>query len=389
MNKIQRKRIAILDDLYPHPISRGTWRGVEFEEYLRHFPHLQIYTTLASRALVDNMTETEIMDDFKHNACFSWNTRTHLINDWNSHKIRCPDLFYCIFINNAYLSLPTFQRLNKPFLFTLYPGGGFRRYNEESDKKLKTVFDSPLFSGVLVTSSVIRDYLVENNFCSETAIKTIWGGVHDEGSLLPPSNKTHFGFEKQTLDIVFSANRYMPHGEDKGYDIFIDAARILAQQRDDVRFHVVGNYDESIVDITGLENRITFYGMQPLPFFDKFYRDKDILISPNRSGVLDKGAFDGFPTGCAVDALVRETAIFCTDNAGNGQNCGQYENGKEIVLTTSNAESIAQQVNQYASNPARLKSLCELGAKKAHTLYSYKNQLEPRIEWIEEALSTL
>lgn len=156
----------------------------------------------------------------------------------------------------------------------------------------------------------------------------------------------------------------MPHGEDKGYDIFIDAARILAQQRDDVRFHVVGNYDESIVDITGLENRITFYGMQPLPFFDKFYRDKDILISPNRSGVLDKGAFDGFPTGCAVDALVRETAIFCTDNAGNGQNCGQYENGKEIVLTTSNAESIAQQVNQYASNPARLKSLCELGAKK-------------------------
>ena len=85
--------------------------------------------------------------------------------------------------------------------------------------------------------------------------------------------KKHYGFEKERLDLVFAAFRYTPHGEDKGYDLFIEVAKRLRRGHDNVYFHVVGGFDESVLDVSELEGRIFFYGKQQGEWFDYFYQD--------------------------------------------------------------------------------------------------------------------
>ena len=45
-----------------------------------------------------------------------------LIDLKSNYKV---NLAYGIFLNNAYMYLPFFEKNNIPFIFTLYPGGGF------------------------------------------------------------------------------------------------------------------------------------------------------------------------------------------------------------------------------------------------------------------------
>src|SRR4030066_370297 len=69
-------------------------------------------------------------------------------------------LFYCVFINNIYDNLNWLEKFKIPFIFTLYPGGGFQINNEIIDKKLKIVFNSPMFKKVIVTQIFTLDYLI-------------------------------------------------------------------------------------------------------------------------------------------------------------------------------------------------------------------------------------
>lgn len=387
MNNARRPAsIAVVDDLYPHPLCRENWRGVELEAYLNHFPNMHIYTTLASRVLIDDKTVDEIMRAFVASSP-SIAQRVSCHPEKMIRKIRKPDCFYFIFLNNAFSSLNLINRYRVPFIFTLYPGGGFARFNEESDQKLEKLMSSPYFRGVVVTSSVTKEYLLEKGFCSIKKVLAVWGSIFNT-SYLQTENypKQRFGIDKSSMDIVFAAMKYTEHGEDKGYDIFVKTARELAAKASDFSFHVVGNFDESTIDVSDLKSRIHFYGVQPPSFFNEFYIDKDIFISPNRPDVLAKGAFDGFPTGSAVDAIVRKTAAFCTDSAGNGQNCEQYIPEQEIEIITTDVSQIVDLVLAYHKKPEHLMEVGNAGAAKARILYSAESQITPRIHWIEKLL---
>ena len=108
----------------------------------------------------------------------------------------------------------------------------------------------------------------------------------------------------------------MPRGVDKGYDRFIATARILRGRHPEVRFHVVGNFTEEDVEITDLHDCITFYGHRFTPFFPDFTRRMDIILSPNIPFMFKPGAFDGFPTGCCIEAALCGTAVFASDELG-------------------------------------------------------------------------
>ena len=380
-------KIAIIDDLFPHPLCMNNWRGTEFGAYLDYFPLLFIYATLWSRVLVDSTPIESIMKQYADSAPSEWVKRTKYVYDFENKSIKKPDLFYFIFLNNVYLSLNTIDRYKKPFLFTLYPGGGFALDNEESDKKLRAVVSNKNFRGVLTTSNVTYRYLIDNGYCKENQILPVWGGVFKETYLKTEQyKKDRFGFGKETFDIVFTASRYTEKGQDKGYDIFVELAKRLAQESSLFRFHVVGNFDASVIDVSELDKSITFYGLQDASFFDSFYRDKDLFISPNRPNVLTKGAFDGFPTGCAVDAIVRKTAAFCTDLTASPQNMGQYISGKEIEIIGLDCAKIVDKVMHFYNHPNDLAELGDSGAKKARELYCAKNQILPRIQWLEDHL---
>jgi glycosyltransferase involved in cell wall biosynthesis len=283
---------------------------------------------------------------------------------------------YAVFIENAFNFIEQIEAAQIPFIFTLYPGGGFQLNNKVSDEKLRRVFASPFFRKVIVTQNVTYNYLVENKLCIESAIEFIYGVV------LPAEEykgggpeKQKYLVDKQTFDICFVANKNMPKGEDKGFDKFIDVALNLGTKYEDIYFHVVGPFDGTEIDTSPIADKIKFYGYIHTDQFKEFYSAKDIIISPNIHFMLFPGAFDGFPTGACTEAGLNGVALFVSDTLG--QNI-KFKDGQDIVIIPHNSEKITEVVEEYYLNPEKTYALAERGQRRMEEIYSIDAQMGPR-----------
>ncbi len=371
--------LIIVDTVYPHPLS--SFRLQEFTCYLSHFGNSLVLTNGEHLHLLkESKSLAEIICEFEQ------------VNPQLKDRVRITtreivrydaNLAYVIFLFNIDAFLDAFERKRIPFVFTLYPGGAFALNNKVSDRKLQRVLKSPQFRKVIVTQRIIYEYLLDQKACSPEQIEFIYGVV----TPLPPPTasaaKKYFALDKHTLDICFVAHKYMERGIDKGYDIFIDVAKRLVQHHENVRFHVVGGFTETDIPLDGLREKITFYGLQKPEWFDQFYLDKDIILSPNIPFKLAEGYFDGFPTASCTDAGVRNVAMFCTDEL---QLNVKFTNGEDIVIIPADVERIVDTISGFYSNPAMLKEIAENGAGKIREVYSYENQVIPRIRILEKEL---
>ena len=368
----------IVDDLFPHPGS--AFRYAEYNALLQGFQNGRVLCTGAGLHWAGKEGLRELLVQYKREfPQFSGQVSLHEPNSSYNCKV-----LYGIFLGNAtsYLQ-PIAETHRLPFVFTLYPGGMFGLDNPDSDASLRRVLASPYFRKVIVTQKITYDYLLAKEFCPPESIEYIFGAVFPLQKLnLLPAGKRYFGLDKQTLDICFVAHKYSATGEDKGYPVFIELARILNRFSDEVRFHVVGGFDESVIDVRDIRN-LHFHGAQPQDWFDSFYSDKDIIVSANKPFVVIPGGFDGFPTGCVTDAALRRVAMFCTDPLDSNQ--GAFRVGDEIEIIEPDAESIAERIKFYFANPAELKLLAERGYQKSQQLYGYEQQVLPRIRVLREA----
>ncbi len=278
------------------------------------------------------------------------------------------------------------MELEIPFVFTLYPGGGFGLNVANSDEMLTRVFSSPCFRKVIVTQKVTYDYLVDNNYCKPEQIKFIFGVVTPLDYINTEyAEKKHFGIDidKETLDICFVAYKYTKKGVDKGYDIFTEVAHQLCQKHHNIKFHVVGGIDEHDIDVTDLRGKITFYGKRDTEWFNDFYKDKDIILSPNIPKTMYPGSFDGFPTGSCVDAGLRKTAIFCTDELNLNKKVfsegNEFVEDKEIVIIPHDAVRITSIIESHYHDPKKLKTISENGSLRLKQLFGFEAQILPRI----------
>lgn len=377
---IENVDLLIIDDVFPHPMSG--FRYQEFTSILREISNVKIYTNSASLQCLGDAKAEEIIIAYKRKYPYTGAQ----VQKYNSQVIPEPKFLYCNFLQNTYLFLmPLAEAIKVPFIFTLYPGGGFSINTKEGDKKLKRVFQSPYFHKVIVTQKYTYDYLLEKKLCKKMDIEFIFGVVMPlEGLALELQQKKHYSIDKSALDICFVAHKYTPYGEDKGYNIFIEVARFLSAKYENIIFHIVGPWDESVLDITGIRD-IRFYGIQNQDWFDNFYIDKDIILSPNIHGKTFAGSFDGFPTACMVDAALRKVAMFGTDTLK--LNNGYFIDGEEIVIVDYDASDIVEKIERYYWNPYDLKKLCEKGCEKVKELYSYEKQVEPRLNVLKKAIN--
>ena len=373
--------LLVLDTLFPHPLSR--FRLEEFCAYLKQFRSSMVLSTGDHFPAVKESRKLDtIIHEFETTyPQFTGRVRatTHEIDGYSAR------VAYLIFLNNVSYFLESLESRGIPFVFTLYPGGGFAINQESSDAKLRRVFSSARFRRVIVTQQITYDYLVKNNLCPEDRIMYLYGGVMPLDTLEKSDNyeRAFFGSEKDSLDICFVAVKYMPMGVDKGYDVFIEAAKRLAQLHSNVSFHVVGNFTEADVPINGLEGRITFYGFRELDWFDGFYADKDIILSPNVPFRLLEGAFDGFPTAACVEAGLRKVAVFCTDELKLNNH---FADNEEIVIIPHDVDRIVRIIEDFYERPDKLRSLAEKGAAKMQEVFCYESQILPRIRLLESEL---
>jgi glycosyltransferase involved in cell wall biosynthesis len=363
--------IAVLDDFFPQPLSG--FRFEEFRCYLDEIPTLSIYSNGASLPLVNDSRSVE--------EVISSHLRDHpshagRIHPLSSEMFPDADMYYGIFLNNIYTYIDQIETKDRPFVFTLYPGGGFGIDQPEADHKMRRVFGSSKFNSVIATQPITRDYLFSKNYCREDQITYIPGGVIPRSAFDPPSQKLRYGFGKNQIDICFVANRYTPIGTEKGYDLFVEAAKTLCALGVSAEFHVVGAYDETTIDLGACARQIRFYGFRPREFFRGFYQQMDLTLAPTRPFVLS-GMFDGFPTGGCVEAGLQAVAVMCTDELRLNT---VFRDGDDIVIVRPDRDDIVARIMELAREPARLAKIGENGRTKMAGAFGHAAQLSPRIE---------
>lgn len=364
------KKLIILDDIFPWLLS--SFRIAEYNYYLKIFDDVEIFSSVSDFEKYKS-EYVEVYPQFADHI-----KRFDSLGDYNC------SLFYTIFINNAFKFLPIIEKQKTSFVFELYPGGGFQIDSQESDSKLRAVCSSKYLQKVIVTQINSRNYLIKNNFCNKDKIEFIYGGVlpsdYYRKHVVP---KKHYKKEKNTFDICFVANKYMEKGLDKGFDIFIEVAKILCKKTEDIIFHVVSACGEDEINVDDIKGRIKFHGLQYRDFFPEFYSRMDIILSPNRPYVLLPGSFDGFPTGSCAEAGLAGVAVFCSDELSLNV---RFKDGEDIRIIPLDADAIADIVMKYYENIEDLYNLASKCQKSFQKAFDINLQMGRRYDMLKKYL---
>ncbi len=366
----RQKKLIILDSYWPS--IHTSFKVAEYNYYLKEFENCEV--------LLDIPNYKEIKGGYS-------NCHPELLNRISSldgkKDLSC-SLFYTLFINNAYRFLPIFKRNGTPFIFTLYPGGGFGLNNKGSDKKLSAVLGSKLLRKVIVTETITKKYILDKKFCTEDKVELIYGGITPSDlfkkNYMP---KKYYKKDKDTFDICFVGKRYSEKGADKGYDTFIKVAKKLIKRSNDIRFHVAGGIDENEIDVSEIKNKIIFYGLKHITFFPKFYSKMDIILSPNIPFKLYFGNFDSFPTTCCKEAGFAGTAVFCTDELHLNT---ELKNHHDICIIPKDPDGILEIILKYFNDLDSLYNLAHNCQKNFLRLFNLENQMEKKLQIIEQNL---
>jgi hypothetical protein len=297
------------------------------------------------------------------------------------HKLKA-NLAYTSFVSQTYILSKFFRKMKLPFVFTLYPGGGFGLNNAWSDGLLRNIFSNPYFRKVIVNNDVTYDYLIEKNLCPKEKIEFLFGvPVQFRKSEIDTSKKRFYGKDKDTFDLCFVAFKYDDIGRSKGYDLFIEAAKKLSSEpkNADMRFHVVGGFDETVIDVSGIKDKITFYGVRTAEWLHAFYYTMDIAVAPVRPFSLYDGGFDGYPM--CFEQGVCGVAMFQSDELNINRDYRYYKED-EVVNIKLDAQDIVYKIEYYFNNLEKLYALAEKGRQRTQSLCG----LEERTDKIKEIL---
>jgi glycosyltransferase involved in cell wall biosynthesis len=363
-------QIAVIDDFFPHKLS--AFRYEEFHSYLEAMPGVSVHATPPDfNRIGERRTVREVFEAYTN----EYPAHAGRVLPLHQGAFPAADAYYAVFLTNIGNHLPSIQQYGRPFAFTLYPGGGFAVDRPEIDAGMAWVFGSPYFRKVIATQPLIRDYILDKGFCDPARILYIPGGVVPRSAFEPPPPKPRYGRAKAALDIAFVAAKYSPIGADKGYDLFVEAAKVLVALGIDARFHVVGNFTPDILDLGAAGPRFRFYGFRPREFFVTFYSLMDVFVSPNRPFIL-KGGFDGFPTGAAIEAGLQGVALLLTDPLGFNS---IFHDGEDAIIIRPERDHIVARILQVMQDPARLAEIGERGRIALTAAFCREAQIEPRI----------
>lgn len=374
--------LVIIDDIFPSLYS--PFRYEEYTQYLKNIESVHILTTGASLSAVNEKRDIkEVIQEFESKYP-NFAGKIMKLEPDNIKKLEdIPNKIALItFLGNTFNNLEILEKNEIPFIFTLYPGGGFFLNNETSDDKLRKICSSKFFKKVIVTQKNTYEYLIDKKFCTAEQIEFVYGVV-TPGEILntKTENKKYYKKDKEILDICFVAHKYSEKGKDKGFDLFIESAKKLSKKINNVRFHVIGGFDKNDIDVKEIEDKITFYGIKKSEWLVEFYKNMDIMISPNRPFILAKGAFDGFPTASCTEAMINGVALLCTDELNLNI---KFQNKEDLIIVQPEVKSIIREVEDLYKNPEKIKEIAQKGKTKTRKIYSEKNQIKPRITLIKK-----
>ncbi len=368
--------IVVIDSILPNKDAIGP-RNSDLLEFVRQLPDFTYYTMYPMKPGRSawfshgyGMTEQDFRRKLEGYVQKYPETEGHiaLLSPTRKYQFK---LAYTYFLAETYTLLPFLEKNSIPFVFLLNPGGAFGIGNASSDAMLREVCSSPFFRKVIVNQKMLGDYLKDKKLCPGRKILYDFSGSA-QFKLADVKPKKYYKRDKPTFDICFVAAKYSPQGIDKGYDLFIAAAKQLAKWRSDIRFHVVGGFDEHEIDISDIKDAIRFYGYLPPDALPEFYTDMDIFMSPNRPFVLYEGSSDGFPLSAG--------AMFCGVCGFNADDLHMNVEFKpdEVVIIKTQAEDIVKKARYFYSHLSELYEISKKGQKRAQFFYDIEKHIKGR-----------
>lgn len=381
---MKKNGLLIIDNIFPCSLSPFSYE--EITNYLGEFDDSYVLCT-GNYLPALTLDKIEVVID-KYIKCHkNFKNRVFKYSEEKIETLR-PKLIYCIFLNTIYEFIEVIEKYNINFCFELYPGGGLSFDNEESDRKLQRVLKSPCFQKVIVSQNCVKEYLMSKEFCDAKKIEYKFGCVIGQDKIINEYKREFvFGKNKSSFDIMFMAHKYSPIGQDKGYDKFIEVAKKLCSLHDNFKFHVVGNWDETVIEIEQIKSNIEFYGSVDVKDMDSICNKMDIILSPNIPNILNKGGFDGFITASCIEAGLREVAVMCTDELK--MNNKYFKDEDDIILIKPDVNDILEKIKYYYENPEKLYKIGISCKKKIQKLYNYENQIVFRNKVLKNTMNRI
>ncbi|NPT42356.1 hypothetical protein GNZ12_13755 [Paraburkholderia sp. 1N] len=379
--------LLLLDNSYPSQFS--SFRYGELTTYLESFDSSS--ACVRPDEGISRLGESKEFIELRRALFDEKGIVPERVRRFDSQALATAKVGYTVFLNQAdffftQIGLPSAEHL----AFTLYPGGGFAPDNPKSDLSLRRLCENDRVKKIITTQIVSYRYLLDGGFCDSERILHLFGGIVP-AIFAEKRPKDVKPVNEGALNICFVAQRYSPIGAEKGYDVFAHVVKIFANSPD-INFHVVGGFDETIIDI-GPARNITFYGTRPASFFEGFYQKMDAILSPNiELSALDPSVpkvFDGFPTTCVMEAGLQAAAMFVTDF----QRMNRHLDGTpifsagEMTLIDRDAEAIAATLRRYLGDRQALRDLGEAGRQAVLREYSFERQMKPRLDLLGKYLA--
>ena len=378
--------LVIIDDLVPKSLSG--FRDYEFDGILKHYKNAALFTIIGNR-----ISKKKALQYFHFQNTEQYKERRAAFEKafgvpggqlkpffpWT--KIRAK-LAYVVFLTNADYLIEYLEERKIPFILELFPGGGFSELTEgPAFDSLKRVLSSPMLKSVLIPEGIVYRFVSESKLCDPDKISYFYGCLLSPDFMALPEKQIRYPLNKRTIDLCFVAAKNMPHGEDKGYDLFIEAAIILLSKGKQYHFHIVGGFNEGDIPIRSeLKDHFHFYGFLKSKEFIPFYKDKDFFVSPNRAYVLGKGSSDGFPTGAGCEAGLHGLCLLISDPLGLNDIYGEslFRVGRDAVIIENEPDKIAEIVINLTKNPEDIYKIGNGGKIALRRLFDTESQLQYR-----------
>ena len=378
--KSKKYDLIIIDDLLPVPFS--PWRNYEYESLMKQYSSSKVILDFASYS---GMKGGKSYDEHLEKLKRMYPLLSEKLKPIKTGTSINAKLVYMLFYNNMrkYYHHLKVKKIN--YGFTLYPGGGFIFYDEKCNAILKEIINDELCKFVIVSQKLTYNYLVKDLGIKDDKLVLIYGIPLSLTGIDPIASeeKKYYKGQKEKIDIVFMAHKYMPFGLDKGFDVFQNTALELI---DDFTFdfHVVGNFTEKNLLYPELHNRIKFHGLIEEESFSDFFDDKDIVISPNRPNIIGVGAFDGFPLGSSIAGGINNCVMLLTNAFDESPEI--FVNHIHYLKIQPSHKDVVNKLAELKSDKAKMKSLAHEGRKKIISTFFSETQIEERIKIFKKFL---
>lgn len=363
-------RVIILDDFFPNPLTG--FRIAEFTWMMRHDIVQTVYTTQPLEPLIESfgLFYPDLVDR---------------VQPYAEGVLEGADLVSTMFLNNAAHFLPTIERQSTPFVVTLYPGGGLNLGDASAGAKLRRVLQSEMLRHVITTQPRVTEYV--HSHAPAVPLTEIYGVAVNPTYFGPGAgNRTNYfdGDEHGELRACFVAHKYHTGGIDKGLDVFVETVRLLRDRGVPVAASIVGDFEPEDANASDLSEVLRFLGPLPTHALKAFFAEMDLVIAPNRPNILNRGAFDGFPTGSTVEAALCGVAIIATDQLDQNR---IFQHGRDALIVSLDPSDIADHVQALLRAPGGVRRLAQAGLATTRRAYGINAQLWPRRAVLESALN--